>query len=212
MNPYALTALVLLAIAASGQYFFGSKKNRAISSRLSRDLEDSLKPQTTNYVNIGGTIGYNFAYSMTVPWSKAKGTFTVNARHSLLYLPLSLLFGIRDRFYMNLFTKKKLSGEGHIVSAAYLRKANIDGIDSMKKTEVFQSGKKFFLLYKLPEMEKSLKELLDSMPEPVRLRHFCIYPETKTFFIYYLPRQGKLKPLLDTLLPQLPNWFDGREE
>lgn len=211
MNPYALTALVLLAIAASTQYFFGSKKNRVINSKLAKDLEDCIKPGTTNYVNIGGTIGYNFVLTLPAPWSKAKGTFTVNARHSLLYLPLSILLGIRDRFYINIFTKKKLTGEGHIVRASHLGKANIAGLDTMKSTDFISSGKKFHILWKNQKIENKLKKIFESIPESERLVHFCVYPETQTFFIYYLPKNGELKPLLNAILPLLPSFFEGQD-
>ena len=79
---------------------------------MSGALEELLKPGNTNYVNIGGSIGYNFAYSLSGDWTKAKGTMTLNARHSLLYLPFSLLLGVRDRFYVNIFIREPPSESG----------------------------------------------------------------------------------------------------
>ncbi|GAB1455442.1 hypothetical protein MASR2M48_07490 [Spirochaetota bacterium] len=99
---------------------------------------------------IGGTIGYNFAYSLSGDWTRAKGTFTLNARHSLLYLPISLLLGIRDRFFVNIFTKNKFKGEAHAVAASYLGKAHIDGVDAMQRRDVRIGEHTFALLWRGP--------------------------------------------------------------
>jgi len=212
MNPYALTALVALAVAATAQYYIGTRRNRAIAARLSGELEEVLRPKSTNYVNIGGTIGYNFAYAMPEPWTKAKGTFTINARHSLLYLPVSVLFGVRDRFFINLFTKRRLKGEGHAVAASFLRKANIDGVEAMERRDVEVGGKSFVLLWRGAKLGDELLAALEAFPEPARLRHFCAYPETKTFFLHTLPKEGQVKASLESILRALPRFQDGKEE
>ncbi|MBU0928580.1 MAG: hypothetical protein KKA67_12580 [Spirochaetes bacterium] len=212
MNPYALVALILLAIAATAQYYVGTKKNRWISSTLSGGLEETLKPTNTNYVNIGGTIGYNFTYSLSGDWTRAKGTFTVNARHSLLYLPFSLLLGVRDRFFVNVFTKRKLRGEAHIVQASFLRKANIDGVEAMSRRAAVAGGREFVLLWKGADQSDELEQLLGALTDPARLRHFCSYPETKTFFVHMLPKDGRIAEDLGAVFKRLPRFFDGGKE
>lgn len=212
MNPYALVALVVLAIAATAQYYLGTKKNRFISSRISRELEEVLKPSSTNYVNIGGSIGYNFAFALSGTWSKAKGTMTLNARHSLLYLPFSLLLGVRDRFFMNVFTKKRLRGEAHLVDSSYLRRANIDGLESMSRAEAEAGGRRFTLLWRGVDLSAELRGVLDSLAEPARLRHFCSYPETKTFFIHLRPKEGCVRDDLAAVMRRLPKFIDDGKE
>lgn len=212
MNPYALVALVLLAVAATAQYYLGTKKNRFISSRMSKDLEELLRPSSTNYVNIGGSIGYNFVYALSGTWNKAKGTITLNARHSLLYLPLSLLLGVRDRFFVNLFTKKRLKGEAHIVEASYLRRANIDGVDTMSRREAEAGGRRFALLWRGADLSAELEAVLRELPSPERLRHFCAYPETKTFFIHLRPKDGLIREDLAAVMRRLPPFVDDGKE
>ena len=211
MNPYALVALVVLAIAATAQYYLGTKKNRVLTSRMSGALEELLKPGNTNYVNIGGSIGYNFAYSLSGDWTKAKGTMTLNARHSLLYLPFSLLLGVRDRFYVNIFTKRKLRGEAHLVEAKYLRHANIDGVDSMDRADAEAGGKRFAMLWRGADLSGELRAVLESLAEPERLRHFCAYPETKTFFVHLRPKEGNIKDDISAILKLMPKFFEGKE-
>jgi len=212
MNPYTLVALIALAVAATGSYFIGTKKNRWIASSLSTELEGALKPLTTNYVNIGGAIGYNFTYVLQPPYTNAKGTITLSPRHSLLYLPFSLLLGIRDRFFVNIFTKKKFRGEGHLVQAAYLKRARIDGAESMERREAANGDVPFVLLWRGADLSNDLEKLLDALPDPSRLRHFCAYPDTKTFFIHCLPMRGRIGANLEAIQQRLPVFLAKEKE
>jgi hypothetical protein len=212
MNSYTLTAIVLLALASTGAYFYGTRKNRWIVSVLTSELEDVLKPITTNYVNIGGSIGYNFAFALPNPWASAKGTITLSPRHSMLYLPVSLLIGVRDRFFVNVFTKKKLRGEGHLVAAGYLKKANISGMDQMEQREVLKGEKRFVLLWRGADLAADLEKLLNALPDPALLRHFCSFPETKTFFIHCVPHKGTIRGNLEAIYLRLPGFVTKEKE
>ncbi|HCM25291.1 MAG: hypothetical protein A2Z99_04925 [Treponema sp. GWB1_62_6] len=212
MNSYTLFAIVVLALVSTGAYFLGTKKNRWIASTLTKGLEEVLKPLNSNYVNIGGSIGYNFAYSLPNPYTSAKGTITLSPRHSLLYLPFSLLIGVRDRFFVNVFTKKKLRGEGHIVEAGWLKKANITGMEQMERRDVQKGTKSFVLLWRGADLSADLERLLDALPEPARLRHFCSYPETRTFFIHGLPKQGSVRGNLEAVVVRLPGFLTKEKE
>lgn len=207
MHPYTLVALIILALFTTGAYFYGTKKNRWISASATKDIEEVLKPITTNYVNIGGAIGYNFVYAMNQPFASAKGTLTLSPRHSLLYRPLSLLLGIRDRFFVNVFVKKKLRGEGHVVERKYLKKVRIDGIDAMERRETQRGDKSFVLLWRGADLSSDLEKLLDAVPDPDLLRHFCSYPETKTFFIHTHLKAGRIKPNLEAVFQRLPTFM-----
>ncbi len=213
INPFLLGALILLGIAASVQYFFGKRKNRGIAGSVTKDLEAAFKPGHTNYVNIGGAIGYNFVYALSGGlWTSAKGTITLSPRHSLLYLPISRLLGFRDRFYINLFTKKKIRGEAHLVERGVLRRARIDGIEEMSRRETEASGKRFVLLWRGEDLSAELEKLLAAMPDPARLRHFCAFPGNKTFYLYTVPKPGAVRGDIDALLSKIPLFLDARKE
>ncbi|MCX7024831.1 MAG: hypothetical protein NT080_09450 [Spirochaetes bacterium] len=212
MNPLLLTALVILALAATLRYFFGMRQNRFIASTISRGAEEALRPSTTNYVNIGGTIGHNFAYSLSDPWTSAKGTITLSPRHSLLYLPISRLLGIEDRFFVNIFTKKKLRGEAHLIDSKHLRSAKIDGIERMERRETEAGGRRFTLLWSGADLSRELESLLAAMPDPARLRHFCAYPDNRTFFLHTLPRKGVIAEDLRAVLPRLGDFLERPKE
>ncbi len=212
MNPLLISGLVVLAVVSTGAYYLGTKKNRWIVSRMSGQLEEVLKPRTTNYVNIGGVIGYNFSYALPAPYTSAKGTMTMSPRHSLLYLPISMLLGVSDRFFVNIFTKKKIKGEGHIVDARYLPKANIDGLDSMERRELEAGGKKFVLLWRKRDLSATLESTLSSIDDASSLRHFCAYPETGTFFIHLRPKSGQILETVRSLVAEFPGFMDGGKE
>jgi len=208
MIPYMISALVVLALISMVSYFLGTKKNRWVVSSMSRQLENVLAPRSTNYVNIGGVIGYNFSYAMSAPYTNAKGTITLSPRHSLLYLPISKLLGIGDRFFVNVFTKKKIKGEAHIVDSGYLRKANIEGLDSMERRETESKGKKFILLWRTSDMSKVLESTLASVNDPASLRHFCAYPSTGTFFIHLRPKSGQIEETVKALAKRFPDYME----
>ncbi|PKL09389.1 MAG: hypothetical protein CVV51_04030 [Spirochaetae bacterium HGW-Spirochaetae-7] len=208
MNPLLLTAIIILAALATGNYFYGTRKNRWIVSSLSKDLEAALKPISSNYVNIGGAIGYNFTYALPAPYINAKGTITLSPRHSLLYLPFSLALGIRDRFFLNVFTKKKLRGEGHVVALSQLKKANIDGLEAMKRLDVSEGGRNFVILWRGADLSADLEKLLDALPDPASLKHFCAFPGTKTFFVHANPAKGEIKGNLEAIMKLLPGFID----
>ncbi len=202
MDPLLFSAVLALAIAATFQYFLGMKKNRWVASKISKEAESALGPKSTEYVNIGGAIGHNFVYKLAGTWTEAKGTFTLSPRQSLLYLPLSLLIGVRDRFFVNLFTAKKLSGEAHLVEASYLRRVRIDGRDTMDRKEIATGNNRFIALWKggrdpSPMFESMLKKL----PSPSVLRHYCCYPNNRTVFIHLSPRRGEVEAALRVIEP-----------
>lgn len=190
MNPFLFTGLVALGVGATITYYLGVKKNRWLGKHLSAQTEEILAPTDTNYVNIGGAIGYNFSYKLKDDWKEAKGTFTFIPRHSLLYMPISFLIRGGDHFYLNLFTDRRLPGEGHLILASHLRKAKIDDIEAMSRKEVELGGKKFVLLWRENRILDKLERIALSFPDPQSLMHFCCYADNKTLFLHLAPKKG----------------------
>ncbi|MBP7096503.1 MAG: hypothetical protein KBC36_10475 [Spirochaetia bacterium] len=211
MNPLFVGGIAALGIAATVQYFLGVKKNRLIASRMSAAAEEAFAPKETNYVNIGGAIGHNFTYALKEPWTEAKGAMTLSPRQSLLYLPLSRLIGFGDRFFANLYTKRAMLGEMHLVEAGHLRRAKIDGIGGMERREVRKGGKRFVMLWKGKDDTAVLGAILDALPDPSALRHFCCFPDNRTVFFYLAPRKGELGGALPVLERQARACVRGKE-
>ncbi|MDR2587797.1 MAG: hypothetical protein LBC67_00060 [Spirochaetales bacterium] len=220
MNDALIVPLIVIAAVTTLGYYRGRKKNRWISSWISREAEDALQPEDTNYVNFGGVIGYNFVYKMKKPYREAKGTFTLLPRHSILFMPISLVITRHDRYYLQLYADGKLLGEGHILAKSYYGRAlrMITGVESLQRGEAERDGKRYILLWKGKNMEESLKRLLDKIEHPELLLHFCCYSENKNFFLYAKPQRQKLGELLTSCCAGLKPFFlkggnsDGPED
>jgi hypothetical protein len=198
-----------VAVVTSLCYYRGRKKNRWISGWISRETEDVLKPTDTNYTNFGGVIGYNFVYAMRKPFREAKGTFTLMPRHSLFFLPISLLITRHDKYYLQLYVEGKLAGEGHIVTRSYLAKARrvITGVENFEQEEADCQGRRFVLLYKGKGMDAKLRQFLFNLEHPELLIHFCCYAENSNFFLFAKPARLKLGELLKSYVPGLKPFF-----
>jgi hypothetical protein len=207
MDNLLVFAIAALGLGATIQYFLGVKKNRWLGKIMSTQAENIFNPKESEYINIGGAIGFNFAYKLRDPWKEAKGTFTLFPRHSLLYMPFSLLIGGSDRFYVNLFTEKKLAGEGHIIEKAHLSKAKIEGMAEMTKEQVEKAGKTFMIFWRNGELRDTLMRTLNAMPEPAALSHFCCFSDNKTFFIYLRPVKGQVSGNLKAFADACPQYF-----
>ncbi len=200
MSPPLVAGLVLLAIAATLGYFRGVKRNRAIAASIASGLEEALRPFSTEHVNVGESIGHNFTFRLAGDWTKARGVFTLSPRHSLLYLPVSRLLGVRDRLFLNVFTARPFRGQGHVVRAPEERRAGIAGSDAMERREVEVAGLRFVLLWRGADLSGALEGLLRGMPAPARLRHFCAYPGTGTFFLRTEPAPGSVAEDVSAML------------
>lgn len=207
METAYLIPLLILGIAGSAQYYLGTKKNKWLGKQMSIQAERVLSPKETEYVNIGGVIGYNYVYKLRDVWKEAKGSFTFIPRHSLLYLPFTFLIGNHDRFFINLFTDKKLAGEGHIIEKGHLNRAKIDGIEHMEREQVTLAGKTFILLWRNGNLKAALKRTLEALPEPATLSHFCCFDDNKTFFLYLKPVKGNIEANLKKFLELCPEYF-----
>lgn len=207
MNNYLLFAITILGVVATVQYFLGVKKNRWLGKTMSVQAENIFLPKDTEYINIGGAIGYNFVYKLKSPWKEVKGTFTFVPRHSLFYVPISMLIGNADRFFLNIFTDKKLIGEGHIVEMHHLRRAKIDEIDTMQSDRIERGGKTFVLFWRYGNLKDTLLQTLEAMPDPSSLAHFCCFRDNKTFFLYLKPKKGEIADNLKAFLACCPRYF-----
>ncbi|AEJ19796.1 hypothetical protein [Gracilinema caldarium] len=200
MNWYILP-LTLLALYAVFTYFRGMKKNKWVSGFIASETEAILKPKNTEYVNIGGAIGYNFTYTLQEPFTTAKGTFALIPRQSAFYMPVVLILGGKDRYYLTIFTSKKLIGEGHIIEARYFNKISktITGIEKLKQDRIQKGKRTFVLLWDVPKLEEKLHRVLDEAEEYQLLKHFCVYRDNSNFYIFMEPKRHGIEALLGSV-------------
>ena len=209
MNNF-IVPIILLALYATFGYFRGKKKNSWISGWVSSELERVLAPADTNYVNIGGCIGYNFTYSLKKNFREASGTIIMLPRHSVFYFPISLLTTKHDRLYLNIKADGKLAGEGHIISHRYYRSAKslIDDFDTFRKATYTVRGESFTILWRVEGLDEKLKKFLDSIENSKHIRHFCCHAENRNFFFFVKPVKEELAALLSSAVPKLSLFYE----
>ncbi len=197
--------LTLLALFAVFTYFRGMKKNKWISGFIAQETESVLEPLDTEYVNIGGAIGYNFTYKLKEPFTSAKGTFVLMPRQSAFYMPIIVLSGRKDRYYLTLYTKQKLLGEGHIIEKRYYSfiARTITGHDSLQQCTIQKNNKTFILLWNTPRLKEKLEALLNSCEHAELLKHFCVYKDNSNFYIYSEPKRFAVEKLLASIYKNL---------
>ena len=95
------TPLFLLFVAfsclLSVVYYWGRRQNRKVFLAAFNDLVDVIRPDDQNFTNIGGTVGYHanlLIEEKDKPFGKVEATITLLPRHSLLYMPISLMISI----------------------------------------------------------------------------------------------------------------------
>lgn len=201
--------LIVLAVMTTAGYFWGRKKNRWIGGWIAKETEAALQPKDTQYVNIGGTIGYHFTYALTAPFKEAKGTFTLLPRQSILYLPISFLIRRHDRYFLQLYTEERLPGEAHILREDYYRKDpnRITDAEAMRRDSVSLDGRSYVLLWRHPGLDRHLRRLLERLEgRGETLLHFCCYPGNRNFYLYVAPVFGRLEPLLRAVVDELKTW------
>jgi hypothetical protein len=211
MNPYTLVALIVLALFATGAYFYGTKKNRWIASRLTKELEGLLKPRSTNYVNIGGNIGYNFVYALNEPFASAKGTITLSPRHSVLYLPFSPPPRRTGPVLHQPVHQAEDPRRSAFGSRRAPQKAKIAGMDAMERGMSSETASFSYSSGRDADLSAELGKMLEALPDTSGFKHFCAYPETKTFFFHGNPRGASLGGNLDAMVKRV-SLFTGKEK
>jgi hypothetical protein len=78
----------------------------------------------------------------------------------------------------------------------------------MQRRDCYKDNKKFVLLWRGADLSSELDKLLEALPDAARVRHFCAYPETKTFFIYANPIRGQTKDNLEAIYKRLPAFLE----
>ncbi len=111
MDVELIFLLLLLSAIAMYQFFRGRKLNLLIMSKVSKDLEENLKPLDKEYTWLGGYVGFKARYKLRN--TEVEATLTLLPRHALLYLPISLLVNKADKLYILVRGRIDL-GELHI--------------------------------------------------------------------------------------------------
>lgn len=201
------TPIFLLFVAfsclLSVVYYWGRRQNKKVFLAAFNDLVDVVRPDDQSFTNIGGLVGYHanlLIEQKDSPFSKVEATITLLPRHSLLYMPISLMIMRFDRLFITLYQRSKLSGEGHLIEKRYaaFRGPKITNADRMDKMEIKWGAYDFLLYYEQAPLRDRFMSFVRKNPDPGIIRHIAFVAHQHKCFLFMVPKKGRVK---ESLLP-----------
>ncbi|WP_455382193.1 hypothetical protein, partial [Salinispira pacifica] len=129
-------------------------------------------------------------------------------RHSVLYLPFSLLAGRQDRLSIHIHVDATPPGRGHIVEATQYRHGwiQVDDAESMSRSDVTAGDRSYHILCYNPLVRDRLRSLLERLPASPVLRHFAYDASDRSCLIELQPDPTMLESTLRSILELLPSF------
>ncbi|HHY09011.1 MAG TPA: hypothetical protein GX528_00440 [Firmicutes bacterium] len=192
--------IALLAGLVSLQYWRGRRLNLSLIRALAAELEKALEPLDKEYTWIGGYVGvigkYKIEHSAI---SAVEATVSLVPRHSLLYLPISLLMGRRDRVYFLLRAQDKLPGGAHLKTG---RRAKLEQ-EGLNYDEKKLGGTVSKRWYKDKNEIEKLFRPLAKLERPQQIKHVAVNAEENAYYAEAEITHGTAVEYLKNLLQEL---------
>lgn len=203
---FFIAATIVLSVA----FRWGRKANQAIIHRTFKPLLSILKGRDQQYTNIGGSTGYHIRFKPTALRivGEVTGTLTLLPRHSLLYLPIPLLTGRRDKLVLSFdFNKKgnKIAGEAHLVTPRQLRRPH-SAVDNAELTRrELQWGELSYLgFWGNEDSQANMQRLIGLLGDPTSLEHVAIVPSQSRVWLVITPRKNAVA----RIIAAVATWLD----
>ena len=192
--------LLLLGLVASLQYWRGRRLNLTLIRELSRQMEEALRPKEKNYTWIGGYVGVVAEYTLEDEnYSKAKVTISLLPHHSLLYLPISLLLGRKDRVYFLIYPKRKLKGRAHVLSGK--KSSSLKGLPRFSFVDsVTLKGVNLKRYYNSKDEAEFLTKVASRLKDPRSFEHLAANVEENAYYASMVVGRGDVADLLKSFL------------
>lgn len=192
--------LLLLGLVASLQYWRGRRLNLTLIRELSRQMEEALRPKEKNYTWIGGYVGVVAEYTLEDEnYSKVKATISLLPHHSLLYLPISLLLGRKDRVYFLIYPKRKLKGRAHVLSGK--KSSSLKGLPRFSFVDsVTLKGVNLKRYYNSKGEAEFLTKVASRLKDPRSFEHLAANVEENAYYASMVVGRGDVADLLKPFL------------
>jgi hypothetical protein len=192
-------AILLLGLLASLQYWRGRRLNLTLVRGLARQMEVALSPVEKEYTWIGGYAGVVARYSLeNEEYPEIKATISLLPHHSLLYLPVSILLGRRDRVYLLIHSQRKLTGKAHVKPG---KKAKLPhNISCLHRDQVTIRGEVVHRCYDSEEEAKFLTSILSCLKSPSSVEHLAANVEENAYYASIKISRGDLAELFNCFL------------
>lgn len=162
--------LIVVAIAGLTGYtwYRGLRQSRAVIRAATRAAEHAFRPTSTEYINIGGAVGYHFTFTLESPLVRVEGTITTVPRHALFYLPIALwLFKREDLLLFTVYGTRLEVGLGYVVEKSRYesRRIPIEDRENLRSTPLHRGGVDFLILWYNPLIRDRLSGLVAQLSD-----------------------------------------------
>jgi len=163
-------------------------------------MEEALRPKEKNYTWIGGYVGVVAEYTLEDEnYSKAKATISLLPHHSLLYLPISLLLGRKDRVYFLIYPKRKLKGRAHVLSGK--KSSSLKGLPRFSFVDsVTLKGVNLKRYYNSKDEAEFLTKVASRLKDPRSFEHLAANVEENAYYASMVVGRGDVADLLKSFL------------
>jgi len=146
--------------------------------KVSKSLEEILKPQDKTYTLLGGVSGFKAQYKVK-DIEKIEAILVLLPRQSFLYLPVSYLIRKRDFLFVIFKLKGGPKYEAHII------RKNDRVVRELKPG--IRIEKNSFVIW--GEVREAIQNLTGWFPHfPVELYHFATLPNEKLVYLKITPK------------------------
>ncbi|MFP4703612.1 MAG: hypothetical protein ACLFMV_02255 [Spirochaetaceae bacterium] len=199
--------VVVLAMASFFMFQHGMRVNRDIARATVRTLEETFRPQQTEYRNIGGTIGWHFTYILDEPITKVRGLFTLVPRQAMFYMPIARLMGREDELHVSFYSARfRPVGEGHIVVPSRLKAwwAQIEDQEEFDEVREERDGREFVILSHNRFVREKLQWFLADLSSVAGLRQFACFRRDDSYLLVLSLREADLPEMINSVRKRIP--------
>jgi len=192
-------AILLLGLLASLQYWRGRRLNLTLVRGLAHQMEEALSPVEKEYTWIGGYAGAIARYNLgNEEYPEIKATISLLPHHSLLYLPISILLGRRDRVYLLIYSQRKLAGKAHVKPGKKAKPPH--NVSCLHCDQVAIRGEMIHRYYDSEEEAKFLTSILSCLKSPSSVEHLAANVEENAYYVSVKISRGDLTELFNCFL------------
>ncbi|MCS7233981.1 MAG: hypothetical protein N3C62_04570 [Synergistetes bacterium] len=192
--------LIIFSAVLTLQFFKGRKLNLILMKSYLEEIESVLRIKDKDYTWIGGYVGFKAGYKIENKlFSVLEVSLILSPRHSLLYLPISLLLFRGDRVFFLLTPRgKKVESEVHVIrEGAFWFRPKIRRARELREKRISLSGVNFSTFCENEMvLDKVLRLIRKYRGDLKIIKHLALVPSTNRLYLHLRPKTGELKEFL----------------
>lgn len=175
-------------------------------------LEKVLKPRDQQYTLLGYLVGFRAIYKLSSPKvPRAWALYMLPPHHVLLYVPVILLGGRKERLELTFKLSRPPGGEAHIYDPRDRATKRSIKIDLSKyrgklyERDIEVNGRIYKALYSSEETLKTAHRILSDLVSLADVKRVTIASRVSAFHVALVPRIGTLEETLNRIVSYAHN-------